>query len=128
VPETLYAPVPEPDLSNPEETREVLSYNRGLHELPPPHEHGQPLPGMDFRGGSILDAAVGPCGQREHHHRPVGNFLFLGLFTQAMRTGSVKARLLKQIPWRDMGGMTDEDLAAVLRLPQDAQAGAAPRG
>jgi len=33
---------------------------------------------------------------------------------QAMRTGYVRARLLNQImPWRNYGGMTDEDLKAI---------------
>jgi hypothetical protein len=38
-------------------------------------ERGQPLPGMDFSGGVILDGPLGPRGHRKHHAGSLGNFL-----------------------------------------------------
>ena len=61
VPQPLDAPVPEPDLSTPEKRGKYLVTIAGCTDCHTPQDaHGQPLPGMDFGGGFILE---GPWGR-----------------------------------------------------------------
>jgi hypothetical protein len=81
----------------------------------PQDAHGQPLPSMDFGGGFILDGPWGHVASGNITPDPSGiPYYDTVLFTQAMRSGYVKARKLSQImPWHTYRGMTDEDLAAM---------------
>jgi len=54
-PEPLDAPVPQPDVSTPEKRGKYLVTIAGCTDCHTPQEHGQPLPGLDFGGGLIVD-------------------------------------------------------------------------
>jgi cytochrome c553 len=116
VPQPLDAPVSEPDVSTPEKRGKYLVAIAGCTDCHTPADaHGQPLPGMDFGGGFILDGPWGRVASANITPDPSGiPYYDEVLFTQAMRTGFVKARKLSQImPWHTYRGMTDEDLAAI---------------
>ena len=115
-PQPLHAPVPEPDLSNPEKRGKYLVTIAGCTDCHTPQDaHGQPLPGMDFAGGFILDGPWGRVASSNITPDPSGiSYYDQAMFTQAIRTGFVGARKLNQImPWHIYRGMTDEDIAAV---------------
>src|SRR5215831_7298204 len=59
VPEPLTAPVPEPDLRDPVKRGAFLVNAAACVDCHTPEKNGQPLPGMDFAGGRILDGAWG---------------------------------------------------------------------
>lgn len=114
VPEPLDAPVTEPDLSTPEERGEYLVTIAGCVDCHTPQDaDGQPLPGMDFGGGLILDGPWGRVASANITPDSSGiSYYDEMLFAQAIRTGYVKARRLNQImPWHTYRGMTDEDIA-----------------
>ena len=81
----------------------------------PKDAHGQPLAGMDFAGGFILDGPWGRVASANITPDPSGiSYYNLAMFMQAMRTGFVGARKLSQImPWHTYRGMTDEDIAGM---------------
>ena len=116
-PQPLDAPVPEPDLSTPEKRGKYLVTIAGCAGCHTPQDaHGQPLPGMDFAGGFILDGPWGRVASANITPDPSGiPYYDVGMFTEVMRTGFVGgARKLNQImPWHAFRGMTDEDLAAI---------------
>jgi mono/diheme cytochrome c family protein len=116
VPQPLDAPVPQPDLSTPEKRGAYLVGIAGCADCHTPQDaHGQPLPGMDFAGGLILDGPWGRVASANITPDPSGiPYYDTAMFTQVMRAGYVKARRLSQImPWHTYRGMTDEDIAAV---------------
>lgn len=116
VPQPLYAPVPEPDLSTPEKRGKYLVTVAGCTDCHTPQDdHGQPLPGMDFGGGQIFDGPWGRVASANLTQDPSGiPYYDEMMFTQTLRTGFVKARKLTQImPWHTYRGMTDQDLAAI---------------
>lgn len=115
-PQPLDAPVPEPDLSTPEERGRYLVTIGTCRDCHTPQDaHGQPLPNMDFSGGLILDGPWGRVASTNITPHPSGiPYYDMATFTQAIRTGYVKARKLNQImPWPAYRGMTDEDIASV---------------
>lgn len=116
VPQPLNAAVPEPDVSTPEKRGKYLVSVAGCTDCHTPQDaHGQPLPGMDFAGGFILDGPWGRVASANITSDASGiPYYDQVMFVQTMRTGFVKARKLSQImPWRTYSGMTDEDLAAI---------------
>jgi mono/diheme cytochrome c family protein len=116
VPQPLDAPVPDPDLSTPEKRGKYLVTIAGCTDCHTPQDaHGQPLPGMDFAGGFILDGPWGRVASANLTPDPSGiPYYDLPLFTQVLRTGYVKARKLSQImPSHTYRGMTDDDIAAI---------------
>jgi hypothetical protein len=115
-PQPLDAPVPEPDRSTPEKRGKYLVTIAGCTDCHTPQDaHGQPLPGMDFAGGFILDGPWGRVASGNITPDPTGiPYYDEAMFTQAIRTGYVGARKLSQImPWHTYRGMTDEDIAAM---------------
>lgn len=115
-PEPLDAPVPEPDLSTAEKRGKYLVTIAGCTDCHTPQDaHGQPLPGMDFGGGFILDGPWGRVASANITPDPSGiPYYDQAMFTQAIRAGYVKARKLSQImPSHTYRGMTDENIAAV---------------
>jgi mono/diheme cytochrome c family protein len=113
VPQPLDAPVPDPDLSTPEKRGKYLVTIAGCTDCHTPQDaHGQPLPGMDFGGGLILD---GPWGRvASANITPDASGIDGSIFMQAILTGYVNGRKLSQImPWHTFRGMTDEDIAAI---------------
>ncbi len=113
VPQPLDAPVPDPDLSTPEKRGKYLVTIAACTDCHTPQDaHGQPLPGMDFGGGFILD---GPWGRvASANITPDASGIDEAMFMQAILTGYVKGRKLSQImPWHTYGKMTEEDIAAM---------------
>jgi mono/diheme cytochrome c family protein len=116
LPEPLDTPVPEPDLSTPEKRGKYLVTIAGCADCHTPQDtHGQPLPGMDFAGGFILD---GPWGRVASANITPDASGIAGYdetrFTQIMRTGYDKSRKLSQImPWQTYRGMSEEDMTGI---------------
>jgi hypothetical protein len=116
VPQPLDAPVPEPDVSTPEKRGKYLVTIAGCTDCHTPKDaHGQPLPGMEFAGGFILDGPWGRVASSNITPDPSGiSYYDQAMFTQVIRTGFVGARKLNQImPWHAYRGMTDEDIVAM---------------
>lgn len=115
-PRPLEAPVPEPDVSTPEKRGKYLVTIAGCTDCHTPQDaHGQPLPGMDFAGGFVLDGPWGRVVSANITPDASGiSYYDQATFTQAIRTGFVGARKLSQImPWQSYRGMTDEDIVAM---------------
>jgi hypothetical protein len=116
VPRPLDASVPEPDVSTPEKRGRYLVTMAGCEDCHTPKDtQGQPLPGMDFAGGFILDGPWGRVASSNITPDPSRiSYYDQATFTQVIRTGFVGARKLNQImPWHAYRGMTDEDIVAV---------------
>ena len=121
VPQPQNRPVPEPDLSTPEKRGAYLVRIAGCEDCHTPQDaHGQPLPGMEFAGGFVLDGPWGRVASANITPDASGiSYYDTALFTQVMRTGFVKARQLNQImPWHVFRGMTDEDLSSMFAYLQ----------
>jgi mono/diheme cytochrome c family protein len=115
-PEPLEAPVAEPDSSTPEKLGHYLVTIGGCTTCHTPQDaHGQRIAGLEFAGGFVLDGPWGRIASSNLTPDPSGiPYYDQALFTEAIRTGYVKARKLNQImPWHAYRGMTDEDLAAM---------------
>ena len=113
VPQPLNAPVPNPDLSTPEKRGKYLVTITACTDCHTPQDaHGQPLPGMDFGGGFILD---GPWGRvASANITPDASGIDGAMFMQAILTGYVGERKISQImPWHIYRQMTSEDIAAM---------------
>lgn len=114
-------PVPEPDLSTAKKRGAYIVRIAGCADCHTPQDaHGQPLRGMDFAGGFILDGPWGRVASANITPEASGiPYYDTPLFTQVMRTGFAKARRLNQImPWHVFRGMTDEDLSAMFAYLQ----------
>ena len=114
-PEPLDAPVSQPDVSTPEKRGKYLVTIAGCTDCHTPQERGQPLPGLDFGGGFVLEGPWGRVASANITFDSSGiSYYDQALFSQAIRTGFVGARKLSQImPWHTYRGMTDEDTAAM---------------
>ena len=112
VPEPLTAPVPPADLSTPVKRGGHFVDIGGCADCHTPQRQGQPMPGMDFAGGFILEGPWGRVASANLTPDPSGiPYYDEALFLRTLRTGYVKARELKQImPWEAYRNMTDEDL------------------
>jgi mono/diheme cytochrome c family protein len=115
VPKPLVGPVPEPDLSTPEKRGKYLATIAHCTDCHTPQDaHGQPLPGMEYAGGFILDGPWGRVASANITPDPTTG-INASIFMQAMLTGYVNGRKLSQImPWHVFRGMTGEDIASVL--------------
>jgi mono/diheme cytochrome c family protein len=112
VPKPVTAAVPAPDLSTPVKRGEHFVEMGGCTDCHTPQDKGQPLPGMDFAGGFVLEGPWGYVASANLTPDPSGiPYYDEALFLQTMRTGYVKARELKQImPWDVYRNMKDDDL------------------
>jgi mono/diheme cytochrome c family protein len=115
VPEPLIDPVAAPDLSDPVKHGAFLVTIAGCRDCHTPMYHGDPIPGTEMSGGQIFEGPWGRVATANLTPDPSGiPYYDEILFLQAIRTGYVKARSLNQImPWRNYGGMTDDDLKAI---------------
>lgn len=68
-PRPLDAPVPEPDRSTPAKRGQYLVTIGGCTECHTAQERGQPLPGLDFAGGFVLDGPWGRVASANLTHR-----------------------------------------------------------
>jgi mono/diheme cytochrome c family protein len=115
VPQPLTEPVPAPDVSTPEKRGKYLVTIIGCTDCHTPQAQGQPLPGMDFAGGFIMEGPWGRVASSNITPDPSGiPYYDLALFTQVFRTGYAESRPINQImPWTSFREMTDEDIAAI---------------
>jgi hypothetical protein len=115
VPEPITDPVPPLDDSDEVKRGNFLVTIAGCRDCHTPMDMGQPLPNMELSGGQIFEGPWGRVASANLTPDPSGiPYYDEALFMQAIRTGYVKARSLNQImPWRNYGGMTDEDLKAI---------------
>jgi mono/diheme cytochrome c family protein len=123
VPHPLTSPVPDPDLSDPVKRGAFLVNIAGCGDCHTPQVKGQPMSGLDFAGGFILDGPWGRVASANLTPDPSGiPYYDEELFVKAMRTGYVKARKLAQImPWAAYRNMTDDDLKAIFAYLKTAQ-------
>ena len=115
VPQPITDPVPVPDVSDPVKRGAFLVTIAGCKDCHTPMDKGAPLPNMDLAGGQIFEGPWGKVATPNLTTDPSGiPYYDEALFSQAMRTGYVRARLLNQImPWRNYSGLTDDDLKAI---------------
>jgi mono/diheme cytochrome c family protein len=115
VPQPLTAPVLQADGSTPVRRGAFLVNAAGCADCHTPHKRGQPMPGLDFSGGRVLEGPWGRVASANLTPDPSGIPYFgEDMFVQALRTGYVGARRLSQImPWATFRNMTDEDLRAI---------------
>lgn len=114
-PEPITAPVPEPDVSTPEKRGEYIVTVVGCADCHSPQAKGQPIRGLEFAGGFILDGPWGRVASANITPDPSGiSYYDEALFVEMVRTGYVKARKINPImPWEDYRNLTDEDLKAI---------------
>jgi len=106
VPRPLDASVPAPDVSTPEKRGRYLVTMAGCEDCHTPKDaHGQPLPGMDFAGGFILDGPWGRVASANITPDPSGiSYYDQATFTQVIRTGFVVYGLGKAVEsWYSTG-------------------------
>ena len=80
-----------------------------------PQEKGQPVSGMDFAGGFVLDGPWGRVASANLTPDPSGvPYYDEAQFLRTLRTGYAGAREVNQImPWSTFRNMSDEDLKAI---------------
>jgi hypothetical protein len=107
--------VAEPDLSTRVSRGKYLVEIGGCTDCHTPARRGQPLPGLDFAGGFVIEGPWGRVTSANITPDPSGiSYYDEPLFIEVMRTGYVHARPLSQImPWQWYAGMTDQDLTAM---------------
>lgn len=109
--------VPEPDKSNRVKYGEYL-VTVGHCDLchTPTDEKGNPLPGMAFAGGALMEGPWGPTvASLNLTPDPSGiGYFDEAMFIDTIRKGQVKARLLSNaMPWGYFRNLTDDDLKAI---------------
>jgi mono/diheme cytochrome c family protein len=116
IPQPVTDPVPAPDVSTPEKRGEYMLTMSGCSDCHTPVDsHHEPLPGMDFAGGFILEGPFGRVASSNITQDPSGiPYYDAKMFIDTIRTGKVRARVLNPVmPIQVYGGMTDEDLASI---------------
>ena len=115
VPQPITEPVPQPDVSTPVKRGEYLVTIAGCTDCHTPQAKGQPIRGLEFAGGFILEGPWGRVASANITPDPSGiSYYDEALFLEMIRTGYVKARKINQImPWDDYRNLTDEDLKAI---------------
>jgi len=114
-PQPVLKPVAPPDLSTPEKRGAYLVNIAACADCHTPQRKGQPLPGMDFSGGFVLEGPWGRVASANLTPDPSGiPYYDEARFIETLRTGKVGARELNQImPWSSFRHMSDEDLKAI---------------
>jgi mono/diheme cytochrome c family protein len=121
MPEPLTSSVAPPDQSNPVTRGGYLARLGACTDCHTPQENGQPIPGMDFAGGFIVQGANGErIASANITPAPSGiSYYSEGTFFQAMRQGRVGARELhSEMPWIFYAQMNDDDLKAIFAYLQ----------
>jgi mono/diheme cytochrome c family protein len=115
MPQPITKPVPQPDVSTPVKRGEYLVTIAGCTDCHTPQAKGQPIRGLEFSGGFILEGPWGRVASANITPDPSGiSYYDEALFLEMIRTGYVKARKINQImPWHDFRNLTDEDLKAI---------------
>jgi len=114
-PQPVNEPVPQPDVSTPVKRGEYLVTIAGCTDCHTPQKNGQPIPGLEFAGGFILEGPWGRLASANITPDASGiSYYDEALFLEMMHTGYVKARTINQImSWEDFRGLTDEDLKGI---------------
>ena len=115
VPQPITQAVPQPNLSNPLERGKYLVTVAACSDCHTPQSKGQPIAGLDFAGGFLLEGPWGKVASPNITPDPSGiSYYDEALFIQTFRTGYVKARKLNQIMgWWHYRNLTDDDLKAM---------------
>ncbi len=115
VPQPITEPVPEPDLSTPVKRGQYLVTIAGCSDCHTPQTKGQPIRGLEFAGGFILQGPWGRLASANITPDASGiSYYDEAMFLEMIHTGYVKARKINQImPWEDFRGLTDEDLKGI---------------
>jgi mono/diheme cytochrome c family protein len=119
-PEPITQPVPPPDVSTPVKRGAYLATIASCTECHTPQQQGEPMSGLPFAGGFVLEGPWGRVASANLTPDPSGiPYYDAHLFIEAIRAGQVKARTLNQImPWRVYRNMTDDDLEAIFMYLQ----------
>ena len=115
VPRPITEPVPQPDVSTPVKRGEYLVTIAGCTDCHTPQTKGQPIRGLNFAGGFILEGPWGRLASANITPDASGiSYYDEAMFLDMIHTGYVKARTINQImPWEDFRGLTDEDLKGI---------------
>ncbi|MGD0323937.1 MAG: c-type cytochrome [Terriglobia bacterium] len=115
MPQPISEPVPQPNVSTPVKRGEYLVTIAACTDCHTPQAKGQPIRGLEFAGGFVLDGPWGRVASANITPDPSGiPYYDEALFLEMIRTGYVKARKINQImPWSDYRNLTDEDLKAI---------------
>jgi cytochrome c553 len=115
-PQPVTEPVPAPDLSEPAKRGGYLVNLGGCTDCHTPVDnHHNPIPGMEFSGGQLLQVPWGTVASANLTPDPSGiPYYDEATFIRAMRTGTVGSRELNKVmPWTVLRNMTDQDLASI---------------
>lgn len=116
VPEPVTAPIPEPDVSTPVNRGKYLVEVAGCSDCHTPQKRGQPLPGLNFAGGFVLEGPWGRvAGANITPDASTGlSYENEATFASALRAGYVNGRALSPImPWSAYRTLTDPDMLAM---------------
>lgn len=116
VPQPVTAPVPAPDLSGAAKRGGYLVNLVGCGDCHTPVDnHRNPIPGMEFSGGQLLQVPWGTVASANLTPDPSGiPYYDEAIFIRAMRTGRVGSRELNKVmPWTVLRNMTDQDLSSM---------------
>jgi mono/diheme cytochrome c family protein len=117
LPRPVRGPVPEPDISTPGKRGAYLAEVGACADCHTPMTgHGRRMHELEFGGGFVLKGVFGRVASANITPDPSGiPYYDTQIFMDAMRKGLVGARELNPImPWTTYGGMTDQDLSAIL--------------
>ena len=114
-PQPITEPVPQPDVSTPVKRGGYLVTIAACTDCHTPQAKGQPIRGLEFAGGFILEGPWGRVASANITPDPSGiSYYDEALFLEMIRTGYVKARKINQImTWWHFRNLTDEDLKAI---------------
>ncbi|HZO99416.1 MAG TPA: c-type cytochrome [Terriglobia bacterium] len=115
VPQPITSPVPQPDLSTPVKRGQYLVTISACADCHTPQRKGEPIRGLEFAGGFILEGPWGRVASANITPDPSGiSYYDEAMFLEMIRTGYVKARKINQImPWWHFRDLTDEDLKGI---------------
>jgi mono/diheme cytochrome c family protein len=114
-PKPITSPVAEPDVSTPVDRGKYLVEIAGCADCHTPQKRGQPLPGMNFAGGFVLEGPWGRVAGANITPDPTGfSYENEAMFASALRAGYTNGRALSPImPWEAYRNLTDPDLLAI---------------
>jgi mono/diheme cytochrome c family protein len=114
-PQPITQSVPAPDISDPVKRGAYLATIAACTECHTPQHQGEPMSGLTFAGGFVLEGPWGRVASANLTGDPSGiPYYDAHLFIETIRTGQVRARTLNQImPWHVYRNMTDDDLNAI---------------